>query len=741
MTSFSRRAALTALPVTGLLGAGGASTAAAQAAPVAPVASTAPTAPTAPAEDSPVRLAFVADTHADPENAETTARLRAVFEAIEAIDPTLVIHGGDVTEHGIEAEYQAFEEAVPTGLRERIAAVPGNHETRWDASAGKLRAQWIGEEVRFQDVDGMRVILADTTTHQQEVAWWSARALTELEQALRSAGNLPCVLVTHFPMGEGYYYVANQQEFEDVLATHPIALHLTGHTHRELLTRVNRRDQLEAAAVKIDAAYYELTGSIDSLQVTRVDIPDPAAPTQTVRTPVTTYDLTPQPGRDTALPLGNRIEDDGGSIALDVTLRGSFQGALDAVLYDTTVYAGRNDKLPWTPLQGSGHRFSGRLDASALASGRQRVHVRVRPDDGSGNRLLTLPVVHGSRGTAWEAALPGMIQGGPAVVGAGDGNSGGGGEVLVAGDSTGTVLGLDRSGATRWTADVDGEIRHDLLAVDGGRSVAVPDTAGFVHLFAADGSRLWRYGTDAQLAADPGTGTIDGAEVLMVCSGATLHVIDAATGGRLWTAQLPASSMGAPATDGERVYVGGGDGCAHALDARTGASVWTTSLTDKQGSYQRFIYGPWNDAITVLPDGGVIASGIADTWCLEPDDGSSRWRVDGSFQYAHESLTEDGDLVLANEGGEIVRIDPATGAEITRLATAERILDEGFVLDGDVVYASSHSGLITAVDLGSGSIEQLTRLSSAPVLARGVAFGDHLVFGDLAGTVHAVERV
>lgn len=199
--------------------------------------------------------------------------------------------------------------------------------------------------------------------------------------------------------------------------------------------------------------------------------------------------------------------------------------------------------------------------------------------------------------------------------------------------------------------------------------------------------------------------------------------------------------MGAPATDGERVYVGGGDGCAHALDARTGASVWTTSLTDKQGSYQRFIYGPWNDAITVLPDGGVIASGIADTWCLEPDDGSSRWRVDGSFQYAHEALTEDGDLVLANEGGEIVCIDPATGAEITRLATADRILDEGFVLDGDVVYAASHSGLITAVDLGSGSIEQLTRLSTAPVLARGTLFGGHLVFGDLAGTVHAVERV
>lgn len=55
--------------------------------------------------------------------------------------------------------------------------------------------------------------------------------------------------------------------------------------------------------------------------------------------------------------------------------------------------------------------------------------------------------------------------------------------------------------------------------------------------------------------------------------------------------------------------------------------------------------------------------------------------------------------------------------------------------------AASHSGLITAVDLVSGSTEQLTRLSAAPVLVRGTGFGDHVVFCDLAGTVHAVERI
>ncbi|MDN5685396.1 MAG: PQQ-binding-like beta-propeller repeat protein, partial [Brachybacterium sp.] len=690
--------------------------------------------PADPSGTGPLRLAFVADTHTDPENQDSMATLHAVFAAVEQFDPDLVIHGGDVTEHGTMAEYEAFDAAVPDALQDRIAAVPGNHETRWDPTAAERRHEWIGEDVRVRDVGGVRIILADTTAHQQEVAWWSQPALADLDDAMTDAKSMPRILVTHFPMGEGYYYVANQQEFEDVLSRHPIPLHLTGHTHRELLTRVNRRDQLEAAAVKIDAAYYELTGQIEDLVVTRVEIPDPAHPTETVRTPVTSYDLRPEHGKDRWMPRRVDPVDEGTALAVDVTLPGSFTGAVDAVLYDTSVYAGRNDELAWTELAQRDGRFSGSLDAASIATGTSRVQLRMRPEDSSGHRLLTVPYVHGQRGTAWEHDLGGMIQSGPVSA------RHAGEDLLVIGSSTGEVVALDHAGAARWSHQVAGEVRHDLIALDEGQAIAVPDTAGFLRRLGADGREQWRYATGSPTAADPGTGTAAGVDALFLCSGATLHAIDAASGAALWTAELPAASMGAPASDGQRVFVGVGDGCAHALDAASGEPLWKTSLTERAGSYQRFIYGPWNDAITVLPDGGIVASGISDTWCLEPEDGSPRWRLDGSFQYAREAVTDEGNLVLANEPGEIVRIDPATGAEIARHATAERILDEGFVLAGDVVYAASHSGLITAVDLTTGDIEPITRLSTAPVLAPGTVLGEHIVFGDLAGTVHAVER-
>lgn len=728
--SLRRRTALAALPAAGLLGG-----TAAHAAPTPGSGPSASGAPSAPSAEAPIRLAYLADTHADPENATNMARMRAAFTAIDTFDPHLVLHGGDVTEHGTATEFEAFEESIPQGLRERVLTVPGNHETRWDATAGGLREERIGAEVRHRDVDGLRIILADTTFHQQEVAWWSSRALDELAGVLDGAGSRPCVLVTHFPMGEGFYYVANQQDFEDVLTARPIALHLTGHTHRELLTRVNRRDQLEAAAVKSTAAYYELTGTVEDLRAVRVDIPDPADPAATVRTEVTSFDLRAARRSDRALPRRVETADDGEDVALEVTLLGDEPASVEAALYDTTIYAGRNEKLVWTPLERRRHAFVGPVDGAALAPGRQRVHVRVRPEDGSGPRLLTAPFDRRERGTEWRTQLGGAIQGAPAVIDAG------GEQLLVVGDSSGRVTALGTDGAERWTVQVDGEIRHDLVAVDDGAAVAVPDIAGALHVLAADGTVRHRYATGAPLAADPGTGTIDDAEVMLFCAGTTLHVVEVASGEALWTAELPMPSMGTPATDGERVYLGAGDGAAHALDARTGRELWRTSITSREGTYQRFIYGPWNDAITVLPDGGVLVSGISDSWCLDPADGTVRWKVGGSFQYAREALTEEGMLVMANEAGEVVHLDPADGTELARHATAERVLDEGFVLAGGTVYAASHSGLISAVDLASGEVQQLVRLSTAPVLARGTAFGDMIVFGDIAGSVHALERL
>ncbi|MFC7400962.1 metallophosphoesterase family protein [Citricoccus sp. GCM10030269] len=90
-------------------------------------------------------FAFFTDPHADPENIAQQARLQATLKAIAADDPELVLHAGDVTEYGTDAEYQSYLDLVPAEPRNRIQHVPGNHEIRWDVSAYGNYADHVGE--------------------------------------------------------------------------------------------------------------------------------------------------------------------------------------------------------------------------------------------------------------------------------------------------------------------------------------------------------------------------------------------------------------------------------------------------------------------------------------------------------------------------------------------------------------------------------------------------------------------
>ena len=87
MHRFTRRTALASLPTTCLLGT--------TAAHASPAPEGAPH-PPRPSGKGGVRLAFLADTHADAENEGNMARMSAVFAAVEEFDEIIV--NSDVTE-------------------------------------------------------------------------------------------------------------------------------------------------------------------------------------------------------------------------------------------------------------------------------------------------------------------------------------------------------------------------------------------------------------------------------------------------------------------------------------------------------------------------------------------------------------------------------------------------------------------------------------------------------------------
>src|SRR5699024_8870798 len=122
----------------------------------------------------------------------------------------------------------------------------------------------------------------------------------------------------------------------------------------------------------------------------------------------------------------------------------------------------------WVTLPSSRGRFSGQLDATAIDPGARRMHMRVQPENDSGNRLLTVPYLRQETGIAWEAQVEGVVQGalatgGDGVEGMGPGarapGGGGGGAPLGLGCSFGKVPALGRAGGVGWAAGVGGGAR------------------------------------------------------------------------------------------------------------------------------------------------------------------------------------------------------------------------------------------------------------------------------------------
>ncbi|MFN4296267.1 MAG: PQQ-binding-like beta-propeller repeat protein [Brevundimonas sp.] len=192
---------------------------------------------------------------------------------------------------------------------------------------------------------------------------------------------------------------------------------------------------------------------------------------------------------------------------------------------------------------------------------------------------------------------------------------------------------------------------------------------------------------------------------------ARVSAVDADTGQILWQTNLRPEGRdraygGGVAVSGERVYVTSGYRLASALNARTGAVEWTTRFD-----------APIHGAPTVA--GGRVFAVDVDNQILALD------AATGSLAWSYQAISEParlmrasspavtGDTVIAPfSSGEIVALRATNGQELwtqvlsrtSRTSALSEIRDIAGrpAVSRGVVYAVSHSGLISAMDVRSG---------------------------------------
>lgn len=215
------------------------------------------------------------------------------------------------------------------------------------------------------------------------------------------------------------------------------------------------------------------------------------------------------------------------------------------------------------------------------------------------------------------------------------------------------------------------------------------DSRARVTATATNGTPVWAVDvtpvTDGASDASGGGISVAAGRVFVATGFGELTVLDAGTGGVLWTQDLNAPGGPAPTVAGDIVYVVSRDGRALALDVATGLVRWQLSGTPSESNVSGGAGAAVTSEVAIFPfpSGEVVAA--------FPQGGLRRWAQ-----------------VIAGD-----RVGSAAAAAATDIAGDP-------VISGDTVYVGNVSGRLAALNIASGvRIWTATEGVTSPVVPAG----------------------
>ncbi|GAB2582540.1 outer membrane protein assembly factor BamB family protein [Kribbella endophytica] len=705
---------------------------------------------------TPLRFAVITDTHADVVLPDRSKDLHRMLTVAQGMNPDFVLHCGDITDYGVDDEFALYRSSIPATLWDRMHHVPGNHESRWNPDAFETYRRYFGPEWSSFEQHGLRVVGLAPMQLLQEPGLFGADGLDHVSRALRGH-DVPTAMFLHYPLAADNYYVNDTEDFLDRIAGHRVRAIFAGHIHRQQVAAFNGLTQVAMRNTFAIPSFYwvERTADGSRLDVTEIAVPATGSPTST---PVTTIPLGRTGPGETLAPSHAAVHTTREAITVSAAYKTAPTQVL-AQVYPQNVFSGSNAGT-WIPLTKNGNTWQGDLTATALPPGEHRVQLRAIGNDGAAfdRTLATTLDASTSPGSApdtpqggaaastrlgaaaassrqgpavsWTAKLDGAIQG--ALLSTPDG--------FVAATAAGQVQAFTTRGRSitrRWQRAL-GAVHRAPALMD--RTVLVPSADHRLYaLDAANGTTAWSTNLHAPVLSTPLVTKVDGQHRILVSAGGRLHCLDS-RGRVLWSGELHGLFAGRVACDGNRVFAGGGDGKARAFDARTGAELWAVSITNKTTPYQQLIYGAWSDELDLLPDGSVLVATVSAALALDPATGAVRWQKPGSYIYTPSRVTAYG-LLLIDEQGNVVMTDPATGATRWTIRPVLRAFESGPALsrDGKTAWLVGTTGLLTRIDLATGTAEPVLQVSKANTFSTPTLIADRtLVIGFQDGVLRGV---
>lgn len=233
------------------------------------------------------------------------------------------------------------------------------------------------------------------------------------------------------------------------------------------------------------------------------------------------------------------------SPAVDPKNRLVLFGSEDHTFYAVDLASGR---ITWT------HSTHDRIRSTARVF---QEYVFFGSDDGRIYALLS-----GNGRYLWEHDMGGPVRSQPYVFQ----------DIIIAGSEMGEVVGLELSGAKKWSYRTRRAINAGPIVDEIENICYVGSFDGNMYAFdATSGYSLWRFRTNGPIVASAALGD----DMLYFGSAdGTLYAVNAESSREKWRFSTEKSIVAAPVFHNGKVYVGSLDGRLYCIDARSGDKLW-----------------------------------------------------------------------------------------------------------------------------------------------------------------------
>jgi 3',5'-cyclic-AMP phosphodiesterase len=182
---------------------------------------------------------------------ETNVFTERAFRAVAAFKPRpdVVVLTGDLTECGLDEEYENVARLIRTFLPIPVFVIPGNHDRREALRAGLAHLPGVTADPHYVQyaVDDypVRLVMLDSLVPGANHGEQTAAQLAFLDRALAAVPDKPTIVALHHPpfvCGIAHMDRINLRDraaFTEVIAKHrQVERIICGHHHRPIVTRV-----------------------------------------------------------------------------------------------------------------------------------------------------------------------------------------------------------------------------------------------------------------------------------------------------------------------------------------------------------------------------------------------------------------------------------------------------------------------------------------------------------------------